>query len=500
MVFPKLKKIRRYADMQNRFGGYDHTEGTANGDFYDMENLTSDNFPLLSVRPARAGWLGAVYDDDGKLTGFEGRMFLTGLSAAVNAGDKLCYCSFSTVYINGKAVMNCDLDTSVKVRSIVPFGRDLFIAPDGILIKDKGNGDFEIQTSEDIPRLDFAVEHNNRIWGCRCGENENGEFVNEIYACALGDPLTWRKYDGVSTDSYCANLGCAGAFTGAAVLGNDILFFKENNIIRISGMTPSDFTVTSFPARGVEKGAHRSIVNLNEKIFYKSRNGINVYDGALPYCISDELGNEVFTDAAAGAVKGKYYIAMTNGKNERKIYVFDTHKGLWHKENDSNTEAFVTVKNCLFSFNRESRFGLPSNPFYVYSLYLHDSNALPVPYNVFTGMETEPVQYEKEKNINWFAVTGRLGAAENETRVLRRIILRVKTAENSTLKVYAFCNDSENGLLLYSGDGENDGTLNIPVDLPRCDYFRLKLEGSGDFTLFSAAYIYERTGEVNRLG
>ena len=38
---------------QVKFGGYNHTLAAENGDLWDMENLTSDFYPLLSPRTRR---------------------------------------------------------------------------------------------------------------------------------------------------------------------------------------------------------------------------------------------------------------------------------------------------------------------------------------------------------------------------------------------------------------------------------------------------------------
>ena len=169
-----------------------------------------------------------------------------------------------------------------------------------------------------VPEMDFVVEAQNRLWGCRYGSNAAGDFVNELYACALGDPTVWDRYDGVSTDSYCVSLGCSGAFTGVCKLGGDVLFFKEDSIIRVGGETPADFTVTVTPAEGAENGAFRSVVNVNDRVFYKSRSGITVFDGVLPYCVSEALGERRFTDVCAGTVGGRYYFAGTNPEGERR--------------------------------------------------------------------------------------------------------------------------------------------------------------------------------------
>jgi hypothetical protein len=52
-------------DMITSFGGYNHNLSISDGEFYDMENLSSDKFPLVSVRNRRAS-LG--YPDSGGTT------------------------------------------------------------------------------------------------------------------------------------------------------------------------------------------------------------------------------------------------------------------------------------------------------------------------------------------------------------------------------------------------------------------------------------------------
>ena len=58
MYLPKQTAIRRSQTVISAFGGYEHTLRVAEGAFYDMENLSSDGFPQMTVRPRR-GTLGA---------------------------------------------------------------------------------------------------------------------------------------------------------------------------------------------------------------------------------------------------------------------------------------------------------------------------------------------------------------------------------------------------------------------------------------------------------
>ncbi|MBO7406917.1 MAG: hypothetical protein J6V14_04745, partial [Clostridia bacterium] len=62
-----------------------------------------------------------------------------------------------------------------------------------------------VHADRKMPQLDYVTESNNRLWGCRYGE-QDGQVVNEIYASALGDFRNWRKYLGTSQDSYAVSV------------------------------------------------------------------------------------------------------------------------------------------------------------------------------------------------------------------------------------------------------------------------------------------------------
>ena len=53
MRFPTLQEVSRYRDMTTVFGGYNHQISCQEGQFYDMKNITSKYFPVLSPRQSR---------------------------------------------------------------------------------------------------------------------------------------------------------------------------------------------------------------------------------------------------------------------------------------------------------------------------------------------------------------------------------------------------------------------------------------------------------------
>ena len=53
MQYPYLDEVTRYREMTNTFGGYSHQLSCQEGQFFDMKNMTSQYYPILSPRNPR---------------------------------------------------------------------------------------------------------------------------------------------------------------------------------------------------------------------------------------------------------------------------------------------------------------------------------------------------------------------------------------------------------------------------------------------------------------
>ncbi|MBR3974403.1 MAG: hypothetical protein IKJ88_00925 [Clostridia bacterium] len=206
----------------------------------------------------------------------------------------------------------------------------------------------------EAPQLDYIVAHKNRIWGCHYGlvtTSDGDKFINEIYASKLGDATNWYSYQGISTDSYTVSVGEGGAFTGCGIVGDNVVFFKENCMYTIYGSLPSSYQVSKTDCFGIQDGSFRSAVTINGVLYYKSNHGImRLESGSLPVCISSALGTDIWSEAIAGTDGEKYYIQMKTPSGEYQLFVYDTATGFWYREStESNKEilCFVNYKNNL---------------------------------------------------------------------------------------------------------------------------------------------------------
>lgn len=575
MKLPILNELNTSREVVDVFGGYNHNLRISDSELYDMQNLTSNGYPALSVRNKR-GIVKKIEKfsglaSKGKLAYVDGKKFVygemvhempelsDGEKQLVSFGayiiifpDKIQYntqngewerlesrfesngnkvsfemCNAESVAYDYDASATAPtnpqdgqywLDTSSSPSRLKVYSSStsswtsiatayvkisclgigsFFNEYDGVKISGctatgtadlnasavvwaKGNdyivivgviNDVAEQTDNivverTVPTMDFVTESENRLWGCHYGIVD-GKPVNELYACKLGDAKNWNCYMGTSTDSYTVSLGSDGVFTGAVTHLGYPLFFKENCIHKVYGNYPSNYQVQTTNCRGVQRGSEKSLSIVNEILYYKSAVDVCAYDGSLPSSVSGYLGTERYTDAVAGSISGKYYISMKDTKNKWHLFVYDTIRRLWHREDETQAKAFCLLDTDLY--------------------YVDKDNVLTTVTG--TGSNTEG-------SINWFAETGDIGYSQTDSKYISKVNLRMSMAFGSTVDLYIQYDSGGVWEHKWSMNGVGTKSFMIPIIPRRCDHFKMKLVGSGDCKIFSIAKVYEIGSDV----
>ena len=341
--------------------------------------------------------------------------------------------------------------------------------------------DTNLRLERTMPDMDFVIESGNRLWGCRYGENADGEVVNEIYASKLGDFKNWFCYMGLSTDSYAVTCGTDGQWTGAITHLGYPLFFKENHLHKIYGNFPANYQVQTTACRGVQRGAGNSLAIVNEALFYKSRSGICVYDGSLPTEISTAFGDTRYSAVDAtindpyrnGAVGGshnnKYYVSMRSEKDGKwYLFVFDTSSGLWHKEDNTRADAFCSCDGEMYYID-------------------HADGKIKTILGSGT-VETDPVE--------WMAETGVIGTSSPDKKYVSRLSIRMALDKGSEIAFYAQYDSFGEWHHLSSMVGSSLRSFTVPIRPRRCDHFRLRIVGRGDAKIYSIVKTIEEGSDI----
>ena len=581
MKYPTLKAPSGRREMLDTFKGYNHNLRIADGEFYDMENMTSSYYPLLSPRGKRgvyaspAAPMGLIAKDslcyvDGEsfvVNGYPVDMGLndepkqlvsTGAYVVIMPDKKYINtldltdfgsldASFTTTAdvtfelctVDGEAYTDVTvadtepeepenlalwIDTSSTPHSLKKYsatsGMWVSIAATYIKISSLGIGkafaqydgvtisgvvgeslqdlnatmviwacgdDYIVvtgildavttQTADDgavtverkMPAVDFVTESGNRLWGCRYGVANNGEVVNEIYTCKLGDFKNWNCFMGLATDSYYASCGTDGPFTGAITHLGFPLFFKENFVHKVYGDYPSNFKIQDTALRGVQRGCEKSMAIVNEILYYKARHAVVAFDGSLPVDVSAAFGEELYSEAAAGAHGSKYYISMRDSKDNWHLFVYDTTRGMWHREDDLRADCFCSCREELYAIDHKTR-------------------------KIITMLGSGTQDRGK---VKWMVQTGVIGTDMPDMKYVSRLLVRLSLEIGARVRLFAQYNSTGGWESLGTFTGTDLRSFSLPVRPRRCDHLRLRIEGEGDAKIYSITKTIDQGSDIS---
>ena len=325
-----------------------------------------------------------------------------------------------------------------------------------------------VTVARKMPDMDFIVESQNRLWGCKYGITEDGKMVNEIYASKQGDFKNWNCYPGISTDSYYVSVGTDGPFTGAINHLGYPIFFKENCMHKVYGNYPANYQVQTTTCRGVQKGCARSLAIVNEVVYYKSRSAVCAYDGSLPAEMSTALGDIAYHGAVAGTLGNKYYISMADANEEHHLFVYDSLRGMWHREDNTDVKEFCSCRG---------------------DLYFIDNTDNKIKSILGDG---DP----EDKAVKWVAESGVWGTDSPDRKYISRLDVRMSLNIGTRVIFLVEYDSSGQWEHLFTMMGTTLKTFSVPVKPKRCDHLRLRIEGEGEAKIYSICRTIEQGSAV----
>lgn len=309
-----------------------------------------------------------------------------------------------------------------------------------------------------VPALDLVCESNNRLFGV-CNADKT------IYVSALGDPLNWEDFSGLSTDSYQVVTGTPGDFTGIAAYNDAVLFFKRDCVHRLVGDYPAEYAVYVDHIAGVQPGTEKAMVIHNEVLYYKGDEGVYAYTGATPRLISSALGSVRYDRAVAGNDGGTLYFSMRRqDTQEWELLTYDTRQGLWCKEDDTRATGFADLDGKLYMLEGIRLWLLGQGD--------TDDGAA----------------------IEWTATFTPFTETVHQRKYPSRLLLRLELAPGAWAKA-ELSRDGGPFKLIWSGHDLHTPTVAIPIRPGRCDRYQLRLTGEGRCTIRSMAREFALGGD-----
>ncbi len=308
-----------------------------------------------------------------------------------------------------------------------------------------------------MPSMDFICTGANRVWGC---STENGE----IYASELGNARNFSVFEGLSGDSYAVTVGSPGDFTACCNYLGTPVFFKEHEMIVVTGSRPVSFTLNSYSIRGVPKDCPNGACVVGDTLYYISYDGVYAYNGSSSVCVSDELRDDVkkLTDAVLGGDGDILYVSGNIDGNPVQ-YSYDIRRRIWHRSGDERVTGYVRYSDATLQIcDNEGVSGICTL-----------GGRIPRSYRL-TGAEV------KEKEWHW--ETGDITYNTPDKKYIRKLSLDTKCSGPSDVYV-----SYDGGVFRHIGHfpPHERGTGRIYVFPRRCDHFRIRMTGEGEMMLYA---------------
>ena len=336
-----------------------------------------------------------------------------------------------------------------------------------------------ITVSRKTPDLDFICELNNRLWGC-------SSDAHEVYCCKLGDPTNWRDYRGIASDAYAATVGTPGKFTGCIAFNGSVLFFKDNGAHILYGSTPQDFRVSWKPMRGLQQGSERSMVILNERLYYKSRDAVCVFDGSEPVSISSVFGEDIYYNAIGGSFRDKYYISLQDESGNPSLFVYDTMKGIWSKEDDVRIKYFAPTTEALYLCTRYNQIQ-SVNKEEIYTGILLQDPSMPDTHYPGDWYPGGKLIGSEEDVVEWSVTTGDIGMDTPSEKYVKGIAIRMELDLDAEAKIEVEYDHSQDWKQVVVITATRKRSYELPFPVVRHDHMRIRISGHGEIRIHSIA-------------
>jgi hypothetical protein len=303
-----------------------------------------------------------------------------------------------------------------------------------------------------MPDLDFICSNENRLWGAK---------GDEIFASKLGDIFNWNVFDGLDSDSWTVTVGSEGDFTGCVSYIGYPMFFKDGAIYKVLGSAPSNFETSASFSSGVQPGSGRSLAIAGDALFYLSRNGVMSYTGSMPTRRYEMFGGVLYTDGVSGSDRRKYYISMLDETGAPHLFVYDTERGLWHREDESRALGFAYHDSNLYM--------------------LCDDGGLWLIGNV---MEP-PADILQTETVEWSVETADFSEQAPEKKGVTKFYLRLEADEGAQFEIWVRYDSAGEWSRIWEQTATQKRSFTVPIIPRRADHFRLRLSGVGGCKVYS---------------
>jgi hypothetical protein len=171
----------------------------------------------------------------------------------------------------------------------------------------------------------------------------------------------------------------------------------------------------------------------------------------------------------AGAYGNKYYISMKSTDGKYHLFVYDTAKGMWHKEDNLQADSFCPHMGEMYAID-------------------HNNG------NIITMLGSG---VQDKTNVPWMVETGLLGLSLPDMKFISRLVIRMSLEVGARVEVSIQYDSMGDWEKVCQMTVTSLRSFSVPVRLRRCDHFRIRIEGEGEGRIYSITQTIEQGSDIS---
>ena len=156
---------------------------------------------------------------------------------------------------------------------------------------------------------------------------------------------------------------------------------------------------------------------------------------------------------------------MKDAAGVASLLVYDTAKGMWHKEDDLSPSAFCSCRGELYAIAGEK---------------------------IITMLGSGSADPE---SVEWMAQTGEIGISTPDMKYISRLTVRLLLDVGSEVRLLAQYDFSDAWEELCVLQGTSLRSYSVPIRPKRCDHMKLRIAGVGNVKIYSITKTIEQGSE-----
>lgn len=152
------------------------------------------------------------------------------------------------------------------------------------------------------------------------------------------------------------------------------------------------------------------------------------------------------------------------------LFVYDTAKQMWHKEDHFHARAFCSCGGDLYAIDEDTG-------------------------KIVSMLGIGETAYED--SVKWMVQTGEIGISSPDMKYISRVTIRMAMDVGAKLHIYAQYDLDKDWLPICDLVGTSLRSFSIPIRPRRCDHMKLRMEGEGMAKVYSITKTIEQGSELS---